>query len=114
MCTVDPNRTGASTMSKVAVIAKFASLPGQRDQLIEALQGALANAETEPGTLTYILHEDSKDADAIWFYEMYVDKDALTAHGSSDAFKALGPAISPFIGGRPEITYLRPVGGKGL
>jgi quinol monooxygenase YgiN len=101
-------------MSKVAVIAKFPAAPGKRDQLIEALQAALANAETEAGTLTYILHEDSKDPDAVWFYEMYTDKDALAAHGSSEAFKALGPAVAPFVGGRPEITYLRPVGGKGL
>jgi quinol monooxygenase YgiN len=100
--------------SKVAVVAKFAAAPGKRDQLIDALEGALANAESEAGTLMYILHEDSKEPDVVWFYEMYTDQDALTAHGSSDAFKAVGAAVGPFIGSRPEITYLKPVGGKGL
>jgi quinol monooxygenase YgiN len=101
-------------MSKVAVIAKIPAAPGKRDQLIEALQAALANAEGEAGTLMYILNEDAKDPDAVWFYELYTDQDALTAHGSSDAFKALGAAIGEFVGGRPELTYLKPVGGKGL
>jgi quinol monooxygenase YgiN len=101
-------------MSKVAVIAKFAAAPGKRDQLIEALQVALATAEGEAGTLMYILHEDTKDADTVWFYEMYTDQDAFTAHGTSEAMKAIGPAVAPFAGGRPEITVLNPVGGKGL
>ena len=101
-------------MSQVAVIAKIPAAPGQRDQLVAALQAALATAEQEPGTLRYILHEDAADADTLWFYEMYTDQDALTAHGTSDAFKALGAAMKPFMGGRPELNFLKPIGGKGL
>jgi len=101
-------------MPKVALIAKIPAAPGKRDQLIEALQAGLATAEAEPGTLTYILHEDTKDPEAVWFYELYTDDDALTAHGVSEGMKALGPAIAPFIAGRPELTYLKPIGGKGL
>lgn len=101
-------------MSQVAVIAKIPAAPGQRDQLIAALQAALDTAEGEPGTLRYILHEDTADADVVWFYETYIDQEALVAHGSTDAFKALGAAMKPFIGGRPELTFLKPLGGKGL
>lgn len=101
-------------MSHVAVIAKIPAAPGQRDQLVSALQTALENAEQEPGTLRYILHEDTADADTLWFYEMYTDQEALVAHGSSDAFKALGAAMKPFMGGRAELTFLKPLGGKGL
>jgi quinol monooxygenase YgiN len=101
-------------MSQVAVIAKIPAAPGQRDQLIAALQAALQTAQSEEGTLQYILHEDSKDPDLVWFYELYRDQDALTAHGSSDGMKAMGPSIAPFVGGRPEMTFLKPVAGKGL
>ena len=101
-------------MSHVAVIAKIPAAPGQRDQLVAALQAALETADQEPDTLRYILHEDTADADVLWFYEMYTDQDALVAHGSSDAFKALGAAMKPFMGGRPELTFLKPLGGKGL
>jgi quinol monooxygenase YgiN len=101
-------------MSQVAVIAKIPAAPGKRDELIAALQPLLANAETEEGTLRYILHEDTKDENIVWFYETYTDQAALTAHGSSEAFKTLGAALAPFVAGRPELTYLKPIGGKGL
>ena len=31
----------------------------------------------------------------------------------SDAFKALGPAIGPFLAGRPELNFVKSLGGKG-
>ena len=101
-------------MSKVAVLAKLRSAPGKRDELVTALQFALDNVGGEPGTLLYILNEDAKDADLIWFYEVYSEQSALEAHGSSDWFKEMGPKIAPLMGGRPELIFLRPVGGKGL
>ena len=70
-------------------------------------------AAAEPGTVYYILHEDPADADGLWMYEMYTDQSALDAHSSSDEFKALGPAIRPFLAARPELTLLKPIGGKG-
>ena len=101
-------------MSKVAVIAKIPALPGKRDELIVALQAALDNAEGEADTLKYILHEDAADADVVWFYEMYTDQDALIAHGTSDAFKAIGMGMRDLAAGRPELTFLKPIGGKGI
>ncbi len=48
------------------------------------------------------LHDDKEDGDLLWMYEMYDDQAALELHMGSDSFKALGPAITPFLGGRPE------------
>lgn len=101
-------------MSKVAVVAKIPAAPGRRDELIAALQIGLETVEGETGTLQYVLHEDAADPDIVWFYEVYADQEALMAHGTSDAFKALGVAMKPFMGGRPELTFLKPLGGKGL
>ena len=89
-------------------------MTGTLQDVVVALQAALDNAETEPGTLKYILHTDAGNEDLVWFYEVYADADAMKAHSSSDAFKALGPTLAPHLGGRPEITVLNPVGGKGL
>jgi quinol monooxygenase YgiN len=47
-------------------------------------------------------------------YELYESQDAFTAHVSTDAFKALGPTIGHLLGGAPEMTFLGPVGGKGI
>jgi quinol monooxygenase YgiN len=101
-------------MSQVAVIAKISVLPGKRAEAIVAFQQALDNAAGEPGTLQYVLHEDAKDADLLWFYELYSDQAALDAHATSDGMKALGPVLRPFMAARSELTILTPVGGKGL
>ena len=100
-------------MSKIAVVGKLKANEGQRDALAEALRAALRTADGEPGTIYYILHEDPADEQALWFYEMYADQDALDEHRSSDGYKALGPAIRPFLAARPELTFLKPIGGKG-
>lgn len=99
---------------KVAVLARIPAQPGKRDELVAALQAAIDNAQTEDDTLLYILHTDDKDPDAVLFYELYTNQEALVAHGSSDAFKALGAALRDLAGGRPELTMLNPVNGKGL
>jgi len=100
-------------MSKVAVIAKIPAQEGKRADLARALQTALDTAQSEPGTETYILLEDTSDANLLWMFEMYTDQEALTVHMGSEAFKALGPAIMPFLAGRPELIFVSPVGGKG-
>jgi quinol monooxygenase YgiN len=101
-------------MADIAVIAKLIAQPGKRADLAAALQGALDTAASEPGTIYYILTEDAVEADLLWMFEMYTDQAALDSHMGSDAFKALGPAIGPFLGGRPELTFLKPIGGKGV
>ncbi len=98
----------------VAVLARIPAQPGRRDELIEKLQQAIDNARGEEGTKLYILHTNDKDPDAVLFYELYADYDAFVAHGTSDAFKALGASLRDVAGGRPEITMLTPVAGKGL
>jgi quinol monooxygenase YgiN len=100
-------------MADIGVIAKITAQDGRRADLAAALQGALDAAEHEPGTLMYLLLEDRTDANVLWMYEMYQDQAALEAHMGSDAFKALGPAIGPFLAGRPELTFCTPLGGKG-
>jgi quinol monooxygenase YgiN len=100
-------------MADVAVVAKIPAQPGKRAELAAALQGALNTAAGEPGTIYYILHEDVADENMLWMYEMYTDQAALDGHMGTEAFKALGPAIGPFLAGRPELIFLKPLGGKG-
>jgi quinol monooxygenase YgiN len=101
-------------MSKIAVLAKLKSVDGQRSALVDALQTALQTAAGEAGTMYYLLHEDPSEENTLWFYELYADQAALDAHRTSDAFKALGAAIRDLVDGRPELTMLTPIGGKGF
>lgn len=101
-------------MSQISVIAKIPAAPGKRDELAAALQTALDTAAGEAGTRYYLLHTDDNDADMLWMYEMYESQADLESHMGSEAFKALGPAIGAFLGGRPELIFTKPIGGKGL
>ena len=101
-------------MTGPAVIAKLTSKPGERDALTEVLRRVVAGTESEPGTLTYLLHHDARDADVIWFYEQYDSQESFEAHGVSETMKAAGPDLAPLLAGRPALTFLTVVAGKGL
>ena len=101
-------------MTIIAAIAKIVAQDGKRDELIEAMGPLVDHVnENEPGTLTYLMNKDASDENVIWMYEEYADQDALTAHLQSEQMKAFGMALRPLGAGRPEITVLTPVGGKG-
>jgi quinol monooxygenase YgiN len=46
-------------------------------------------------------------------WEMYTDQAAVESHMGSQWFKDWGPQLAPFMGGRPELIFVKPVGGKG-
>ena len=58
--------------------------------------------------------EDPNDANVAYMYELYVDGDALQAHSTSDVMKQIMNAFGGVLAGRPELTMLTPVRGKGL
>ena len=62
--------------------------------------------QNEPGNLLYQLTRSRDDALTYKVLELYEDQDALTAHGASEYFRALGRKMGSFISGRPEIEYL--------
>lgn len=101
-------------MSKVAIAVKIRVKDGQRDAMTAAVQPGLATAESEAGTLMYLFHHDLVDANIVWFYEIYSDDAAAQAHTSSEAFAQWSKSLAPFIDGAPEMSFLKPVGGKGL
>ena len=101
-------------MSKVAVIAKLTAAPGKRDEVVAALSGVADAVNDEPGTEVYALHFDAGDQDVVWFFELYRDNDALSAHAGSAAMKAAGPELGQLLGGPAELHLLQPVRAKGL
>lgn len=101
-------------MSKVIVLAKIPIQDGKRAEVIAGMAPMMDHVETEEGTLEYVLCEESGDENAVWVYEVYADQASFDAHSGSDVMKALGGSIGPFLAGRPELTFLSPVRGKGL
>jgi quinol monooxygenase YgiN len=101
-------------MTSPAIIAKITAQPGKRAELVAALQAMVDATNDEPGTIQYLLHTDDGDADVVWFYERYTDAAAVDAHRSSEAMKTVGLAVRDLAAGRPELTMLTLVSGKGV
>jgi quinol monooxygenase YgiN len=101
-------------MAKVALLAKMTAAAGKRDELVEAFGPLYDAVAGEEGTEVYALHLDAADADVVWFYELYRDSDALAAHGTSEAMKALGPQLATLLAAKPELIFLTPARAKGL
>ncbi|MGB8861292.1 MAG: antibiotic biosynthesis monooxygenase [Ilumatobacteraceae bacterium] len=101
-------------MSKVAIWARIPLKPGVRAEAVKAFQAAIDFAQGEEGTLLYILHENAADPDAVFFYDLYADADALGAHSTGGGMKLLGGILKEFGDGRPEMHMLTPLAGKGL
>ena len=95
-------------MPKVAAIAKLTAADGQRDALVKVMEQLVDAAADEGGTEIYVLNLDNKDENAIWFYELYTDQDALSAHSGSDTMKAIGGQLGGLIAGAPELHFLTP------
>lgn len=60
----------------------------------------------EPGNLLYQLTRSRSEENTYKVLELYVDQDAVTAHGASEYFRDLGRKMGAFMAGRPEIEYL--------
>jgi quinol monooxygenase YgiN len=68
----------------------------------EAMAAVRAN---EPGNHFYELVKSRTDPTVYKVLEGYTDQDAITAHGASDHYKALGAKIGPCLAGRPEVEF---------
>ena len=101
-------------MSTIAVIAKLTAAEGRRDELVAVLAAQVSAVADETGTEIYALMTTNDDPNGVYFFERYVDADALKLHSSSDAMKALGPKLKGLVAGPPEIIRLSPVAAKGI
>ncbi len=101
-------------MSKIALIAKLTAAEGKADELKATLASLIAAAEEEAGLEVYSAHEDQKDPNVIWFYELYAGQEALDVHGRGEQMKPAMKALGSMLAGRPEVTFLTPLAAKGL
>ena len=97
----------------ITVIAKLKVQPGKDADFEAAAKQMIATVkESEPGTLTYILHKNTKDPTEFVYYEVYQDQASFDSHGKTDHMKAFGGKIGSLLAGRPEIAILTEVARK--
>jgi quinol monooxygenase YgiN len=77
----------------ITVIAKLKVQPGKDAEFEAAAKQMIATVkESEPGTLSYVLHKNTKDATEFIYYEVYQDQAALDSHGKKDRLSARRPS----------------------
>ena len=101
-------------MTKISLIAKLPVAEGKIEEMKTALATLIAAAAEEPGLEVYSAHQDEKNPNDFYFFEVYANAEALEVHGKGDAMKAAMGAVGACLAGRPEITKMAPVGAKGL
>lgn len=113
MAAVSPALAGATFggTSMYGLIGRMKALPGRRADLAAIL---LEGTGAMPGCLSYIVAEDTTDADALWITEVW---DSADSHRASLSLPAVQDAIArgrPLIAGFDSQTETRPLGGAGL
>lgn len=92
-------------------LAHITAANGKRDAVIAIL---LEGSKAMPGCLSYVVAEDTANADAIWITEVW---DSQASHRASLSLPAVKEAISrarPLITGFDQPIETVPVGGHGL
>jgi quinol monooxygenase YgiN len=94
----------------VVVTASFTPLPDTRDQVLAALEPAIAAVHEEPGCLLYAIH-DAPDG-TILMLEKWESAELLDAHGHGAAVATLTGALDGLLARPVQVTRLapRPVG----
>jgi quinol monooxygenase YgiN len=92
-------------MSFVLVV-RMTAQEGTEDEAVATMRELAEATRQEPGCELYIPTQDPENPRSFLFYEQYVDKAALEAHGASDHFQqlALGK-LFPLMEGERERTF---------
>ena len=94
------------------MIAKWIKVrvkPEQRQRFLDAIEvDALGSERDEPGCARFNVLQDVEDENVYYFYEVYADEDAVTAHRAAPHY-AVWRAVSDTLGGPVERIECRSV-----
>ena len=111
-CVLFPLRSAAAGGNEMyGLIGKMVAAKGKRAKLVEIL---LEGTLEMPGCLSYVVANDTADADAIWITEVWESREKhMASLKLPDVQKAIEKA-KPLIAGFGERFETEPVGGYGL
>ena len=93
------------------LIVKLRVVPGRRDEMIRILR---ESAGDMPGCISYVVANDSADADVLWVSEVW---DSVNSHDASLLLPSVRNAIpraKPLVLDFERIAVTTPVWGAGL
>jgi autoinducer 2-degrading protein len=88
------------------LIVKLQVKPESRDEFLEAAiaHDARGSVGTEPGCYRFDVIQDETDPNALYFYEVYRDKEAFQAHGKTSHIAQFREA-SAGMTAAPSVVY---------
>ncbi len=100
------------TSEMITQLAQFKIKPDNEDEAVAGLQELCKGVEeNEPGVLAYICHRSQDNPEEVVFFEVYKDKDALSAHGKTPHIRKMFGSFAKLFSGPVKITKLDRVGG---
>ena len=92
------------------ITASFQARPGKETELRDALIALLAPTRTEPGCLSYDLHQCPSDPARLLMYETWQDQAAIEAHMVSAHVQKLIPRVDELCAESPQIVVWERIG----
>jgi quinol monooxygenase YgiN len=101
-------------MSKVAMLLRVTTKPGQRDELRKLWDTHLrARVEASNAQELYLVVEDAADPETLHLVEVYGDPDGVARNAQAPWFAEYMRAAGPLLAGPPTVASGRPVWAKG-
>lgn len=94
----------------VIITAAWQAKPGQEEALKEHLETMVTQVrKSEPKCLEYTLHQGLDNKATFFFYERYLDRDAVELHKTTPHFKTLITNTESMIAKPVDVQLLEPV-----
>ena len=73
----------------LVVTAFWEAKPGEAEALVGIIRRFLPQAQREPGVKAFQIHQSLSEPEKFFFYEVFKDEAAFSAHQQSEHFKTL-------------------------
>ena len=93
--------------SPIVVTAVFVPAPGRHDEVVAALEPAIAAVHQEPGCILYAIHRAPDDS--IVMIEKWESEELLDEHGAGQAVADLNASLEGKLAKPVEVTRLVPL-----
>jgi quinol monooxygenase YgiN len=89
---------------KISVIARMKAQQGKESRMQQELAALIDPTRSEPGCISYILHQSAEDKTSFMFYEHWADKKDLDEHLKKPYIKTFMDRAAQLLDGPVQIT----------
>ncbi len=79
----------SNAQNRLVVTAFWEANPGEEESVAAILARFAPQARNEPGVETFVIHRSRAEPSRFFFYEVFKDEAAFTAHQQTTHFKTL-------------------------